>query len=649
MYLKMIAKTSTLYNRLDFVSVDVKLFHLVYLFIGHPCYARETLKHRPDSAETENNDLNKLTARFAYSFPKFRVLWMICSCIVVIKNVSGLIYVLAALGDYKTYVVMNYLKGNDYGLTRFDCITTNCSMHKLNHALTNGFSTMPVFTICQPQLKPYFNPLIGVHSHGIIVHFIWTYLMSLMGLMLPIFLHYRPQSSDLLMFVAAPNSYRFRLISKVELLVSQISLSQVNYLKILLDKGIIKERGVRLNFSWDQIALGPPEEDPNKERLVLQSSEQETTNFIDDCLPLVKTEWWRLIVARQIFALTCFTLYYCFFIYIGGMIDMQIRMNSLSRQLISLLDMTQKSGCSLWLFGEDKFDMDLIYNAVPSWNLITLVETIVVATPIFTVLSVTSIHLLISLKEISAWVAEVLDQTRVAIGIIECRRANEFEVDVDEKRTQSVSATFSELKELHKKAVETWFGVRFSRQFIRRCLNENKIANDLIVYNLMSSCCSGKRSHVEIMKKILISIRMLNEHVQQSSKDLSFILAYLYIVNYGCIIILVFVNKKFDNANLLPLVFVFGAASLINILTIIASNIQAQSRHLIDLMWSVIANSTHFKDVQTRHLRQLWIRLACSLTQTNGITVNVFGLSLRYASLFELAFLSTSIVMLVFH
>lgn len=621
----------------DYVALNTRLLRVSYLFIGYPCYSSELFKDYLRVAQIDKSDLIKLYRLFSPKIPIFRVFWMISSCLVSIKNSIGAMYVLTHVSEYNSYLIDHQLDKIDNTTHRFDCIHTNCTLAASNAVLSNTFNSLPIFTICQPQLKPYFNPLIGVHPHGIIVHCTWTFLLSFLGFITPIFLHFKPQSSDMFLFTAAPQNYRLKLLAKVRHLVQQTSLSQKNYLEFLLYKNERKQT-VRFNrvegLALDQI---------NRQ----QFDSDKFALFADDCLPLVRTEWWRLTMAKQIFTLILVMMYCFYVIYVGGTIDMDVRINLLHDELLMLLNVTKSNGCSIWVDGEDGFDMDMIARAMPNWNLVTLIETIIVVTPIFIIVSINSVYLAISLKEITAWIAELLDRIRIVSAIVDWCVEN-LDMDENPTKAQATCAIFSGLKELRKQTLEPWYSIRFSRKLIYG-FNEGKIYDELVVYNLMNSCCNSKQTHIESMTKILISIRLLDDYARQSSKDLSFIMAYLYVINYGCILILVFVNIKFGNMSLLPLVFGFAAASSINILIIIASNIQAQSRHLIELMWIVIASNEHFKDVEIRHLRHLWIRLACSLTHNNGITFNVLGLSLSYTSLIELSFMSSSLLMLVFH
>lgn len=88
---------------------------------------------------------------------------------------------------------------------------------------------------------------------------------------------------------------------------------------------------------------------------------------------------------------------------------------------------------------------------------------------------------------------------------------------------------------------------------------------------------------------------------------------------------------------------------ILDYMIILASRVQALSKHLMRLLWKLIALNDNAEDEQTRFSRHLMIKLVENLSNNKGIMFHVLGIPLSYASLLKLTHWSTSFLLLLLH
>lgn len=664
------------FDAFDYLQCSRALFDVNHNFIGWPCYNEDFLwdHFSPNDQSDSEFDLKEYASLKKYSgkMTNFRLIWLFTSSFVAIKDIWAVMFTVMNVSQFslaRESFVVN--RSNTETIHNFACVQTNCNRIRPNTKLSTDLVALPMFKICKSHWVPFFTPYPDLKAQGVMILSMWGYAIW-MTVLLSLYLYLHPCPINLFTFMIAPKSCRRRIREKCKLFLIDVKISEINFTKQSYRTDLEQMRHVsELNklSHYNQLFANIHKLYPSTIFKVVDKR-----SYLDECIPLVRTDWWHDLLAKQFFWLVVILMTIFYNLALCGLFYSTYVMFFLDKHLSQIDQLLNDQNCSIWIADRgtrSSYRQPIRFTGLaPSWNFCTLVEIIIACTPVFVILTINLVQLFISLKEICSWIDELMDQVRIAIAICEFRlmRTNMIYtceqslpkpignfLDTQYSITNQVPIAISALKELQKNNLKSLFSLKCFECVMNHSCSKRKhnlytnCVENLLIKELELYSDHGLRVHVEVMEKIYISIRLLIVFVKDSSTNMTILMVFLHIINYGFILQLVYLNKKFTDSQLFPLIFALTVIILLDYIITLASNIQAQSRHLIDLIWQLIAVNTHFKDVQTSHAKHLMTKLVIMLSQSNGIMFNVLGVPITYASLLRLTLWSTSLTMLVFN
>lgn len=672
------ATSDTNYMRWNQVILNIN-----HNFLGWPCYTDEFLDGQFKPSDKSDTQLGRELASLKLYTGKvstFRLVWLVTSSYIAIKDMWA---VLISVLNVSHFSVSEEPTGGNYSskeiVYNFACVQTNCTRIGSSTKLVIDLASLPMFTICRPQLVPFFTPYPDLKAQGLMLLSMWGYLFAMMVL-LSIYLYLRPTPIGLFTFLFAPQSCRRDLAEKCKPFVVDVKISEINFARQAFRNNFKQMKRISQIYQpyiYKQLAMnavrtyGPSE-----------VKYQDNQVYLDDGIPLIRSDWWHHLLAKQFFWLVVILMLIFYHLGMIGVIYSTYVMRRLDAYLPCVDRIMQKQNCSIWIprqIGHNTVQRQQVTlrGLTPTWNLCTLIEIIVACTPVFLILSINMVQLFISLKEICSWIDELMDLVRVAIAIGEFRlmkTETQLSCTPQKKPMKVIAATSSTpfqlshqfttrttkpnalaaLKRLQMNNLKSLFSLKCFECVMNSSRKRKHYLCTIYIENLLmkeleQAPDNGLRAQVDLMERVYISIRLLIDFVRESSTNLSILIVFLHVVNYGCIFQLVYLNKRFNDSQLFPLIFALTIILLLDYVITLASNIQAQSRRLMDLIWRLIAVNTSFNDVQTSHAKHLMTKLVIMLSQNDGIMFHVFGVPITYASLMRLTLWSSSLIMLVFH
>lgn len=576
----------------------------------------------PNEFNQMPNDENKNLSKYSGKISTFRAIWLAISSFFVLKNLIPMYYITASLSQYTSLSKWNVMQNKTELITSYGCLMTNCTTFRQNSDIFLDITFLPVFTLCMPYLKDLYSPIISLQSHGFMILAMWTSLVLMIGFLLSVYLYYGPITNDLYIFMLAPEWCRLKFRTKIKSIIKEIQLSQIHFRRsIFLNKSGAQSQVIKF---YDSPIVAACCQDN-----VLQA--KETLHF--DCLPIIRSKQWKDRLLARYFKRVLISVFVYVFLSLLGILVADYKLHYLNSQLPLIEESTKRKSCSIWTLLSLDIRKPISYvGEVPQWNLILFLEFIFVCYPIFIILSVNVSHQWISLEEISVWIDEINNSIHRAIEICQLRHQNlqPARRRVDSSSPEAGQRSTLDFLDIHM--VES----RSSFRKLNGAYEEN-LANPL------------ELSPIDSMTKVYICARLLIRFVDQTSESFSVIVVFFNLLNVLNIFLLVHYNHQFNDMQLFPAIFSITVLLLLDYMILLASSVQVRSVRMLSLIWRLIAVNANFKDMPTCHMRFLLIKLARSLSQNNGLSLQVLGFSITYTSLMKLTVWSTSLMMLLFH
>ena len=266
----------------------------------------------------------------------------------------------------------------------FSCLSTNCSYLSKNNELGHDLSKLPLFSICFPNLSGYYTPVTSLDSLAILAFSLSAYGALLLGSWPSILQSLFPASSEFIMFIVAPKVTTELMRDRARELLCDMSISLRNFytnplrkhraaktLNLTADLDMLKwksstrrpaslaiepqeagggQRGPRRHCSCSLAWAQQQMLDSNRP-LALRGSpqfDQRLELLVDDCLPIIRTHWWRHQAARSFTFITLSSITFILFIGSAAFGFLYYRLTSKRRLLVDYSQTMAAASCSIW-------------------------------------------------------------------------------------------------------------------------------------------------------------------------------------------------------------------------------------------------------------------------------------------------------------
>lgn len=199
---------------------------------------------------------------------------------------------------------------------KFGCLLTNCTQLRGGHSLVEDLSKLPLYTLCYPKWSYLMPPLQDLGRPE-------AFKLSIMSLALFCFCCtlilvqlFDPKGDQTVLFLLTPSSFMHSLARQTRAIVLEMSTSLIHLkwhmINRLNEKKVKKGQLDAIETDMLQQLKFKFKERRDIERIYHlmyetniqidnrnQSKHDELNSYVDDCIPIVRTEWWRALLLRS--------------------------------------------------------------------------------------------------------------------------------------------------------------------------------------------------------------------------------------------------------------------------------------------------------------------------------------------------------------
>lgn len=678
-------------TRLNYNSLTKFLMRVNYKFLGYPRFTDAKIESIGKLTQTTRTDYEYIKG-FNTHLNLIQVCWTSICLTTFIKNLAFPIYTIATIEKYRIqYARLTRKDGLGSGSNSFKtdslvfgCLWTNCTQFSPNIPSVKELVTFPVFKLCNPNLTPFSFPVLDTHSFGLIIHCACVYMAFLFAVVLPLYLYIRPIAHEIAIFPVTPEVVIRSQCEVLRKYLIELNASMINFFQTTLDSAAVEAYEIKkigkticsnqtmssLLFNIENAKLNSfaPE---TKQILQLKDYNKLTEkaiNFLEDCLPIVRTRKYQSMFTRQYCTLFIVVVFYLILLALFGLYSTQwttiVRENEFKR----IMALMEVEGCAI-LRNESANDceelsqsscgssrierVDLTDNPI-RWTLLTFIDYFIAGGPIIFVLGCSTALSIVSLQEISIQIVEQLDRIQLAIEITEVLKCMKFVkshtkgYDLNDNHSYF---SFAPLRTQHFRRIKFYFGLSFAKpiwdQRARKLEDTTSRLRDAAIEELI---VNGPTLdiYLSVLVKLYLGSRGLMQLVKEASSNLSVMLSFCYATSYGLIILVVVINRRIGASDVTSIVVVFVGLLVTNLIISTASNVQTKSKRLTSLTWQLIAAMAPFKDIRLQHMRSLWTRQVIVLTREGGLSLKAFNMEINYASVIQMMLWSATLALIAF-
>lgn len=644
-------KLETLRSRaIDIISVI--LTRAYYLTLGYPrfSYTEEHLK----SLEIPENEV-EINRTYVMKPTLTQVLSVLLFFVLSMKEIQFPLYTLYVMDQYEERYpteLNNYEQGRTYSTElnqthKFACMETNCPF-------VRDLISIPVYYLCKPKMRSVTNPIVHLHVLGIILETLVSFAYFVFGVLLPLYYYFLPPSQLLATFLMMTATTQRSLCEFVRKQIMYIELSTINYCdnvrELLQSSHMVDQNYEEAYIEWHLIEGTKQMRALNKPFIRLS---KRAKNYISDCLTVYRSNWWQtstkehfVVVYGFIFLTYCNTGLVVLYI-INIMQDArQIELEAFDERIAT-------ANCAIWYTKTYK-SIKLANDIKFDFSLYSMVELSVCMTFIVFVMAYNLALMVQAVQDLKFQIIEQMDRIRLTIEMTEILKifsGESFKSKGFDIELCSESDPFKQLCQMHRKNFNGFYIFRYLNPFRTNTLMEPRSTYEdkiqiIIIEELLEKRDIDFDSYLSSLVKLHVGLKTLAKIIRDYSADTNAVLAFCSIIGLGFVVIMIYFKSRFtDLSTILALCVVAGLIAY-NVLILIPSSVHATSRHLLILMWRLIASQAHFKDIRLRHLRLLLIRQTVLLCNDDGLSLKAFNSPVTYAFIIKIIIWTSSLLLL---
>lgn len=539
---------------------------------------------------------------------RLSVIFFMMTYLIYVMKVSH--YLIFTMSNVDLNNVESNIERIDENLFKFTCVLTNCTQLSSNSTLAEDMIQLPIFSICHPEISKQYPPVINLDSLGVLIFLICCLYILWMGFILPLQQNVYPINNESIMYVLAPNVQIKILIDRIKILMRDISISFQNYKTKFKKFTLQNQSPVDLDVykideqlrSSRSNAFSPPVRGGLCWRQKMRSiglqrnqiikddgprfTDDELEEFAKDCLPAVRSSWWWTRVTKNF----CFSLMMllnvasliAFFIF--AMILLYL--NKKKTLLQNYATMMNQTGCAIWKLPtttnatNDEMSKSFVdLNDIRlDWSVYSIIETFFIYLgPTFTLAAVLTYYYQASC-ELMCWLIELHNHAMLAIEFMRFQ-------DLLSPTHEDYPGKKLVMNEIRRRLLERTrfkFMILVSDSLKRQHTKKTnsrldvKIANQEYALDLIVNQRSSPDSHVEIVEKFYISLRLFIGLVGHYSRSLVVLFVLANILNYGLAMVAVYLGRRISTFRTEALCLVMFVMVNLTIGISVASNVHAQ-------------------------------------------------------------------------
>lgn len=678
---------------IDVIYLTYISLRIVHSLCGYPRFTKQELNaefYGPRNNEKEIKFINE----FSLNIKPINIVYTtFCICVVSIGCVFP-VYTIISMNLFQSQYSDLKNTGGDVKpsattktVTSFGCLMTNCSKLSIGNSFEDEMVSLPVFRLCFPTLQAYYFPILDISLFGLIIQTVSNFVIFVFGVVMPINLYTNPLSHEADVFVFTPDTVH-RLHGEIarkyliDVLTSMRCFYQTwkkNLPLIVMDEqstAVISKPGQlsrRLFGSLISNQIHDEESYLKAENSQLQRIRQDYSllhknlrNYIDDCVPFIRTRYFISMMNKQYWSIliSCF-LYICALAVLVVIVTHNATIER-ERELLQIDRFIESTGCAIWRSIDDShIDYIRLGESKSRWTLFNLLYYATLVLPVMIIIgSLVGISLM-SLQELNIEITAQSDRMQLALEMtrlmLEISDIDDCSHEVDSKLRSSNNdinygvneCDLNKLRLLHHRQLyyyglvflEPLKGQKHGIEFTQKS-GTNQLRD--LAYNQLVEHGTNEDVYLSALIKIYISSRLLTRLVRKNSKNLTRILAYCYSVTIGIVLIVVYYNTKFSAKNYASIALTIFALFVTITVIATASSVQANSKHLLELIWQLLAATNQFRDTRIRHMRLLWLRHIIVLRFERGMTLRAFNIPITYERVIQILLWSSSLIILAF-
>lgn len=611
-------------------------------------------------------------------------------CFFMMKHFYFVHYSLEQIRNVSPVSLQNY--SGQSQVYQYGCLRTNCTKELSRFTggdEIEGLINLPIFTLCHPNLRPFYVPLTGTHTSGILFAAAAACLYFAVAIIMPINLKLSPIQTDLFVDLLAPNVSLYCTCVSLHKALSLMLYSAINYCRNwkidpnenLRNRIKLDGRSSRAKRRHKVCSISDPSsltgisdfKDYQIKMLELRKLELDysdldasTRNLIEDCLTIFKTNLWHKISARQFFLSVTYLFVAMLIAAILTGAQVQYMMTIRSRYLRDAEQLIRKSDCQLWsvnLNGPNK-QVNLV-DAIPSWNITTLAELCIAIVPSLVSVSMLIAYAVSTLQVLYYRIVELVDRVELVNKLGDTIKqldqaddndlaALQSKADVSIINNNPLTTDFefdllrgAQLNQIKDVLGYALFRSISSRDNRKESMKANGSLKKLIIDQLVESRLTQNELYMSLMIKTYLSARNLMEYAERE-RDFSTIIPISYALSYSQTIIVIFLLSRLNFSHHIILLTGLAGILFTNSLISTASTLQTESKKLIKVIWQLISSTTHSRNLKVKHLRSLWLKQVVQISRSDGITAIAFGVPVTYSSVIQVVIWSSTLLTLVF-
>lgn len=658
--------------------------YIVYSILGFPRFndgELDVLLHGKNQDEREFRYLTQFRKRIGPTL----VIGFILHAALIIKNLLYCFYTITSFSTLQQSYRGN--RGSNIREVAFGCLKTNCSTLSEHNSLLEDLKLLPVFRLCHPSLQQYYMPFIDTNIVGLIILEVCAYLMFIICIAAPINLYRNPLSHEVGVFIFCPDTiraYHGEVVRKylIECLAS--TKCYCLYRKRNLSKTKLKPNNLKIKLSSSLYELVKNQYYSEDQIVSIEEShlpklaqdydllDRDTKDYIDDCIPFIRTEYYRRIMTGQYWSFFMINYGSIVVLSFGLVWYLTYQSNWMIGRVYPLIDYhIQASNCAIWSLTDVEQTKSIkLGEYFIRWTWIAIAELSFFVISVGMLLSILVGLSILVLQELIIEIGAQRDRLQLIIEltvlICESGAADQSTRGLpfsepnsksgDPKYDNQCDFKFNELNRSHFESVRRIFGIAYLIPITDQKLQLKHIAQPVLGrYYLRRLAVDQLNEHgcnldvyLAALIKALVSNRAIARQVNKTSRNITRMFAFSYVSIFGMVALIIYSNRKLQSQYQSSMVILMAALFITNILIVGSARVQANSKRLLSQIWNLIASTYSFRDLRIRHLRSLWIKHALVLTDESGMTLKAFHVSITYETMIQLSLWLSSFIILTY-
>ena len=583
----------------------------------------------------------------------------------------------------------------------YSCLRTNCSLLSKARTLTEDLHGLPIFSICNPTLRPFYTPYVDLGPLGILIHIMAIVFVLCLNIVLPIKQIILPANDESIMFVTAPRVAKQIVYEQFQKVREEFLQSYETFLASTSCPGVMtcygrfvgyfpgllpaRQKHVTLSSSYPSSWIGSREK-PKEEREAKEDRFDYNPGdpFLLDCLPAIRSQWWRRESALIYWKLFASIITFQTVTAILVLIYSQMKISHMHAKMKRYTEDMAESNCSLWVQRETSVEFGArhlvhLESLKFDWSIYGICETILIlAIPYCAIAIVLAINYVTN-SELSCWLKELRLHSRLALEILQIgldpRVREEIVRSTIQYGTKPNDDDDGYYYYYHHYDHDGGSGGRIKfrmanmrRRFVSgselkflivRCESlESKTETDAhlaarelaLNYVLRERPQDRLELQAVMLEKLYMNYRILITTVRRYSKHITVLIILSHLIAYSLALVCAYVMKTVRDLSSIAITILIAFLSLIVPFISLSSNFHAQAKRLQTIGWSIVALLTQFKGPYSsplNHLRLLWFRQTTMLDDEDGLAIGANGLRVTYVNAIQVLIWSATIIILV--